>query len=114
MRHRHSGRQLNRNSSHRQAMFRNMTSSLVEHEIIKTTLAKAKELRPYIEKMVTRAKTNSIFSRRILRSKLGADSEKLFKEIAPKYKDRSGGYTRITKLGHRESDGSPRAQIEFV
>ena len=116
MRHRHSGRQLNRNSSHRSAMFRNMTSSLVEHEIIKTTLIKAKELRSVAEPLITLAKKDSVANRRLafdrLRNK--ATVGKLFGELGPRYVDRPGGYIRILKCGERAGDKAPMAYVELV
>jgi large subunit ribosomal protein L17 len=116
MRHRHSGRQLNRNSSHRKAMFRNMASSLVEHEIIKTTLAKAKELRGYAEPLITLAKQDSVANRRLAFARL-RDKEsvgKLFTEIGPRYVERPGGYLRIIKCGLRTGDKAPMAYVELV
>ncbi len=105
MRHRNSGRQLNRNSSHRKAMFRNMTASLVEHELIKTTLPKAKELRSYAEPLITLAKNDSVANRRLafdrVRNKEAVG--KLFNELGPRYQARPGGYIRILKCGYRES-----------
>jgi large subunit ribosomal protein L17 len=116
MRHRKSGRQLNRNSSHRVAMFKNMTASLVEHEIIKTTLPKAKELRRVAEPLITLAKSDSVANRRLafdrLRNK--ATVGKLFGEIGPRYAERPGGYTRILKCGLRAGDKAPMAYIELV
>lgn len=116
MRHRHSGRQLNRNSSHRSAMFRNMTSSLVEHEIIKTTLVKAKELRSVAEPLITLAKNDSVANRRLafdrLRNK--ATVGKLFGELGPRYANRPGGYIRILKCGERTGDNAPMAYVELV
>jgi len=116
MRHRKSGRQLNRNSSHRQAMFKNMAASLVEHEIIKTTLPKAKELRRVAEPLITLAKQDSVANRRLafdrLRNK--AIVGKLFTEIGPRYTERAGGYTRILKCGSRAGDNAPMAYIELV
>lgn len=116
MRHRHSGRQLNRNSSHRSAMFRNMTSSLVEHEIIKTTLIKAKELRSVAEPLITLAKKDSVANRRLafdrLRNK--ATVGKLFGTLGPRYADRPGGYIRILKCGERPGDKAPMAYVELV
>ena len=116
MRHRHSGRQLNRNSSHRKAMFRNMAASLVEHEVIKTTLPKAKELRRVAEPLITISKTDSVANRRLafdrLRSKAAVG--KLFSEIGPRYESRPGGYTRILKCGYRTGDKAPMAYIELV
>ncbi len=116
MRHRLSGRQLNRNSSHRQAMFRNMASSLVRHEIIKTTLPKAKELRRVVEPLITLAKTDSVANRRLAFART-RDSEvvgKLFTELGPRYVERAGGYTRILKCGLRAGDKAPMAYIELV
>jgi large subunit ribosomal protein L17 len=116
MRHRHSGRQLNRNSSHRQAMFRNMASSIVEHEVIKTTLPKAKELRRVVEPLITLAKTDSVANRRLAfaRTRDNAVVAKLFNELGPRYEGRPGGYTRIIKCGLRTGDKAPMAYIEFV
>ena len=116
MRHRMSGRQLNRNSSHRQAMFRNMASSLVRHEIIKTTLPKAKELRRVVEPLITLAKIDSVANRRLAFART-RDSEvvgKLFTELGPRYDERAGGYTRILKCGLRAGDKAPMAYIELV
>ena len=116
MRHRKAGRQLNRNSSHRKAMFSNMTNSLFDHEIIKTTLPKAKELRRVAEPLITLAKADSVANRRSAFSSL-RDKEvvgKLFNELAPRYKDRPGGYTRIMKCGFRSGDAAPMAYIELV
>ena len=116
MRHRHSGRQLNRNSSHRQAMFRNMAISIVEHEVIKTTLPKAKELRRVVEPLITLAKTDSVANRRLAfaRTRDNAVVAKLFNELGPRYASRPGGYTRIIKCGLRTGDKAPMAYIEFV
>jgi len=116
MRHSKSGRKLNRNSSHRKAMFSNMTNSLFDHEIIKTTLPKAKELRRVAEPLITLAKDDSVANRRSAFSKM-RDKEmvgKLFSELAPRYKDRPGGYTRIMKCGFRSGDAAPMAYIELV
>ncbi len=116
MRHHKSGRKLNRNSSHRKAMFSNMANSLFDHEIIKTTLPKAKELRRVAEPLITLAKEDSVSNRRSAFSKL-RDKEmvgKLFNELAPRYKDRPGGYTRILKCGFRSGDAAPMAYIELV
>ena len=116
MRHSKSGRKLNRNSSHRKAMFSNMANSLFDHEIIKTTLPKAKELRRIAEPLITLAKTDSVANRRSAFSKM-RDKEmvgKLFSELAPRYKDRPGGYTRILKCGFRSGDAAPMAYIELV
>ena len=116
MRHRHSGRQLNRNSSHRKAMFRNMTTSLVEHEVIKTTLPKAKELRRYAEPLITLAKADSVANRRLAFDRLRdkAAVGKLFSELGPRYQERPGGYTRILKCGYRTGDKAPMAYVELV
>ena len=116
MRHRKSGRQLNRNSSHRIAMFRNMASSLFEHEVIKTTLPKAKELRRIVEPLITLAKTDSVANRRLAFSRL-RDKEmvaKLFSDVAPRFSTRPGGYTRVLKCGFRSGDAAPMAFIELV
>ena len=116
MRHRKSGRQLNRNSSHRQAMFRNMASSLVRHEVIKTTVAKAKELRRVVEPLITLAKSDSVANRRLAFART-RDAEvvgKLFNELGPRYQERPGGYTRIIKCGLRTGDNAPMAYIELV
>lgn len=116
MRHRQSGRQLNRNSSHRQAMFRNMAISLVEHELIKTTLIKAKELRSVAEPLITLAKEDSVANRRLAfnRTRDKATVGKLFTELGPRYKERSGGYIRILKCGLRSGDKAPMAYVELV
>ena len=116
MRHRKSGRQLNRNSSHRQAMFRNMASSLVKHEIIKTTLPKAKELRRVIEPLITLAKNDSVANRRLAFART-RDKEVvglLFNVLGPRYNARPGGYTRILRCGLRAGDNAPMAYIELV
>ena len=116
MRHRQSGRQLNRNSSHRKAMFRNMVASLVEHELIKTTLPKAKELRRHAEPLITLSKSDSVANRRLafdrLRSKRAVG--KLFNELGPRYSERPGGYMRILKCGLRAGDKAPMAYVELV
>jgi large subunit ribosomal protein L17 len=116
MRHRKSGRQLNRNSSHRQAMFRNMATSLIECEVIKTTLPKAKELRKVAEPLITLAKEDSVANRRLAfaRTRSKAAVGKLFTELGPRYQERPGGYTRILKCGFRTGDAAPMAFIEFV
>ena len=116
MRHRHSGRQLNRSSSHRKAMFRNMTASLVEHELIKTTLPKAKELRSYAEPLITLAKNDSVANRRLAfdRTRSKAAVGKLFEELGPRYQQRPGGYIRILKCGYRAGDKAPMAFVELV
>lgn len=116
MRHRHSGRQLNRNSSHRKAMFKNMAVSLVEHELIKTTLAKAKELRMVAEPLITLSKSDSVANRRLAFSRLGSKQAvgKLFNELGPRYEARPGGYIRIMKCGLRSGDKAPMAYVELV
>ena len=116
MRHRSGGRKLQRTSAHRTALFRNMSASLIKHEQITTTVAKAKELRPYIEKLVTLAKRGGLANRRLAMSRLMDDTQlvKLFDTIAERYKDRNGGYTRVIKAGIRASDAAPMAIIEFV
>jgi len=116
MRHRKSGRQLNRDSAHRQAMFRNMTCSLVRHELIKTTLPKAKELRRVAEPIITMSKSDSVARRRVIFNRL-RDREavgKLFTELGPRYQDRPGGYLRILKCGFRPGDKAPMAYVELV
>jgi len=116
MRHRKSGRKLNRNSSHRSAMFRNMAVSLVEHEAIKTTLPKAKELRRVAEPLITLAKEDSVANRRLAfaRTRDKAAVGKLFNELGPRYKARPGGYLRILKCGFRPGDKAPMAYVELV
>ena len=116
MRHRKSGRQLNRNSSHRKAMFQNMANSLFLHEVIKTTLPKAKELRRVVEPLITKAKSDSVANRRHVFSKLRDDAmvAKLFTELGPFYKDRPGGYVRILKAGFRTGDKAPMAIVQLV
>jgi large subunit ribosomal protein L17 len=116
MRHRKSGKKLNRTSSHRTAMFRNMSASLIEHELIKTTLPKAKELRRVIEPLVTLARNDSVAHRRTVFNRLRnkAAVGKLFSDIAPRFKDRPGGYVRVLKAGFRADDNAPMAIIEFV
>ena len=116
MRHRKSGRKLNRNSSHRKAMFRNITASLVEHELIKTTLPKAKELRRVAEPLITLAKKDTVANRRLAFARL-RDKEavsKLFNELGPRYQERPGGYLRILKCGFRAGDKAPMAYVELV
>jgi large subunit ribosomal protein L17 len=116
MRHRKSGRQLNRNSSHRKAMFSNMAVSLFKHELIKTTLPKAKELRRVAEPLITLSKTDSVAKRRQAFAKL-RDREsvtKLFNELGPRYQNRPGGYLRIIKCGFRPGDDAPMAYVELV
>ena len=116
MRHRKSGRQLNRNSSHRKAMFKNMASSLFRHELIKTTVPKAKELRRVAEPLITKAKVDSVANRRYVYDRI-RDREmvgKLFEELGPRYKERPGGYLRILKCGFRAGDKAPMALVELV
>lgn len=116
MRHRKSGVKLNRDSAHRDAMFRNMSASLFRHETIKTTLAKAKELRRVAEPMITRAKEDSVHNRRVVFSRL-RDKEmvgKLFTDLGPRYKERPGGYIRILKCGFRAGDNAPMALVQLV
>ncbi len=116
MKHRIKGRKLNRNSAHRKALFRNMSISLIEHERIKTTLPKAKELRPFVEKVITLAKEDTLANRRLAISILGNQeiAKKLFNEIGPRVAKREGGYTRIMKFGFRTGDKAPMALIELV
>jgi large subunit ribosomal protein L17 len=116
MRHRKAGRRLNRNSAHREAMFRNMTGSLIRHELIKTTLPKAKELRRVAEPLITLGKTDSVHHRRLAFARL-RDKEvvgKLFTQIGPRYESRPGGYLRILKCGYRAGDAAPMAYVELV
>lgn len=116
MRHRKSGRQLGRNSSHRKAMFKNLTASLIEHEVIKTTLPKAKELRRHAEPLITMAKEDSVAKRRLAFSRLSSKEAvgKLFNELGPRYRARPGGYLRILKCGYRAGDNAPMAIVELV
>ena len=116
MRHRVGGRKLQRTSSHRAALFRNMAAALIKHEQITTTTAKAKELRPYVEKLITLAKHGGLSNRRLAQSRLMDEVQlaKLFDVLAPRYADRNGGYLRIVKAGIRASDAAPVAIIEFV
>lgn len=116
MRHRESGRKLNRNSSHRKAMFRNMASSLFDHELIKTTLPKAKELRRVAEPLITLAKQDSVANRRLAFDRLRNRDmvSKLFNELGPRYETRPGGYLRILKCGFRTGDNAPMAIVELV
>ncbi|RDH84993.1 MAG: 50S ribosomal protein L17 [endosymbiont of Galathealinum brachiosum] len=116
MRHRQSGRQLNRNSSHRKAMFQNMVNSLFKHELIKTTLPKAKELRRFAEPLITLGKVDSVANRRLAFSRM-RDKDmvgKLFTELSPRYKERPGGYLRVMKCGFRPGDAAPMAYVELV
>ena len=116
MRHRVGGRKLQRTASHRAALFRNQSAALIKHEQITTTLAKAKELRPYVEKLVTLAKKGGLSNRRLAHARLMDDAQlkKLFDVIGPRYAERAGGYTRVIKAGIRASDAAPMAIIEFV
>ena len=116
MRHKVGGRKLQRTSAHRTALFRNMSASLIKHEQILTTVAKAKELRPYVEKLVTLAKRGGLANRRLAMARLMDDKQlvKLFDVLAERYKDRAGGYTRVIKAGIRASDAASMAVIEFV
>ena len=116
MRHKLGGRKLNRTSSHRKAMFRNMAAALVKHEQITTTLPKARELRPYVEKLITLAKHGGLSNRRLAHTRLMDDAQlvKLFDVLAARYADRAGGYTRVIKAGIRASDAAPMAVIELV
>lgn len=116
MRHRQSGRKLNRNSSHRNAMFRNMAVSLMHHEMVRTTLPKAKELRRVAEPLITIAKSDSVAKRRLAFSRLRDRDAvtKLFNELGPRYKDRPGGYLRILKCGFRPGDKAPMAIVELI
>jgi large subunit ribosomal protein L17 len=116
MRHRVAGRKLQRTSSHRAALFRNMAAALIKHEQITTTVAKAKELRPYTEKLITLAKKGGLSNRRLAHARLLDDTQlvKLFDTLAPRYAERAGGYTRIIKAGIRASDAAPMAIIELV
>jgi large subunit ribosomal protein L17 len=116
MRHRNTGRQLSRNSSHRAAMMRNMAASLLNHEVIKTTVPKAKELRRVAEPLITLAKTDTVHKRRLAFARL-RDRDvvtKLFNELGPRYKERPGGYMRILKMGFRPGDNAPMALVELV
>lgn len=116
MRHRLSGRQLNRNSSHRQAMFRNMVNSLLEHEVIKTTLPKAKELRRFAEPLITLGKQDSVANRRLAFDRMRCKKAvgKLFNELGPRFGNRPGGYMRILKCGYRTGDKAPLAYVELL
>jgi len=116
MRHRKSGRKLNRTSSHRKAMFKNMSASLFEHELIKTTVPKAKELRKVVERLITLAKVDSVANRRLAFARLRNKEmvNKLFTELGPRYVERPGGYLRILKCGLRTGDKAPMAYVELV
>ncbi|MBN2865240.1 MAG: 50S ribosomal protein L17 [Thiotrichales bacterium] len=116
MRHGKSGRKLNRNSSHRKAMFKNMSASLIEHEVIRTTVAKAKELRGVAEPLITLAKEDSVHNRRLAFARLNSKAAvgKLFSELGPRYQTRPGGYIRVLKCGFRPGDNAPMAIVELV
>ena len=116
MRHKMGGRKLNRTSAHRKALLRNMAAALVKHEQITTTLPKARELRPYVEKLITLAKHGGLSNRRLAHARMMDDTQlvKLFDVLAPRYADRAGGYTRVIKAGIRAGDASPMAVIELV
>ena len=116
MRHGNAHRKLGRTTSHRLAMFRNMSASLIKHEQIKTTLPKAREIRPYMEKLITLAKHGGLSNRRLAHARLGDDDQliKLFEVLAARYADREGGYVRIVKAGIRRSDATPMAIVELV
>ena len=116
MRHRKSGRKLNRNSSQRNALKKSLAISIIEHESVKTTLAKAKEIRGFLEPLVTLAKDNTVANQRLAYSRLQSKEAvaKLFDELGPRYKDRPGGYLRVIKRGYRPGDKAPAAQVEFV
>lgn len=116
MRHGNSGRKLHRTAAHRKALFKNMAAALIKHEQIVTTLPKAKELRPVVEKMITLAKRGDLHARRLVLSRLNDDAmtRKLFDVLADRYKERQGGYTRVLKVGYRYGDAAPMAVIELV
>ncbi|MFM5884697.1 MAG: 50S ribosomal protein L17 [Novosphingobium sp.] len=116
MRHKYGGRKLNRTSAHRKALFRNMAAALIKHEQITTTLPKARELRPYVEKLITLAKHGGLSNRRLAHARLLDDAQlvKLFDVLAARYADRAGGYTRVIKAGIRASDAAPMGIIELV
>ncbi len=116
MRHKYSGRKLNRTSSHRSAMFKNMMASLIEHEEIKTTLPKAKELRGFVERLITISKIDTVAKRRIVFSRIRSKDavKKLFSELGPRFKNRPGGYLRILKCGFRAGDKAPMAIVQLV
>ena len=116
MRHGNAHRKLGRTASHRTAMFANMAASLIKHEQIVTTLPKAKELRPFVEKLITKAKTGTLHARRLAVRHVQKReiADKLFQEIGPRYATRAGGYTRILKTGHRKGDGAEMARIELI
>ncbi|RMF14617.1 MAG: 50S ribosomal protein L17 [Alphaproteobacteria bacterium] len=116
MRHRKAGRKLNRTAEHRRALFMNLAQALIKHEQIMTTLPKAKDLRPYVEKLITKAKKGDLHNRRLVLAKLQDEvlTRKLFDVLAERYKDRPGGYVRVLKAGFRQGDNAPMAIIELV
>jgi large subunit ribosomal protein L17 len=116
MRHRKAGRQLRRTSEQKLALLRSLASSLIEHGAIETTEAKAKELRPFVEKLITKARTGTLHSRRLAGRHIQKreTADKLFREVGPKFASRPGGYTRILKIGHRKGDGAEMARIELI
>ncbi len=116
MKHRKKGRKLNRDPAHRKATMRQLGKTLVYQEQIKTTEAKAKELRPFVEKLITRAADDTVHNRRQVKKRLNDDGavKKLFEDLGPRFEDRPGGYTRVLKLNRRKGDGAPQALIEFV
>ena len=116
MRHKYSGRKLNRTSSHRTAMFKNMMASLIEHEEIKTTVPKAKELRGFVERLITISKVDTVAKRRIVFSRIRSKEAvaKLFNELGPRFKERPGGYLRVLKCGYRAGDKAPMAIVQLV
>ena len=116
MRHGHAGKHLNRTAEHRIALYRNLSRALITHERITTTVAKAKALRPFVEKLITRARSGTLHDRRQATRHVQqrAIADKLFTEVGPKFQKRAGGYTRILKLGHRKGDGAEMARIELV
>ena len=116
MRHKYSGRKLNRTSSHRTAMFKNMMASLIEHEEIKTTVPKAKELRGFVERLITISKVDTVAKRRIVFSRIRSKDAvtKLFNELGPRFKKRPGGYLRLLKCGYRPGDKAPMAIVQLV
>jgi large subunit ribosomal protein L17 len=116
MRHRKAGRQLRRTSEQKLALMRSLASSLIEHGAIETTEAKAKELRPFVEKLITKARNGTLHSRRLAGRHVQkrATADKLFQEVGPRFAKRAGGYTRILKTGHRKGDGAEMARIELI
>ena len=116
MRHRKRGRHLNRNAAHRRSLFRNLSRALITHESIVTTLPKAKELRPFVEKLITKARSGTLHDRRLAGKHIHKreTADKLFQELGPKLAQRAGGYTRILKTGHRKGDGAEMARIELI